>query len=242
MNAATAPPFYNWAHGGPKMWNSKRTYCYWNKHVKKNFEPNPVPDAVPDAGKVLDFLHLRTGPDGKDLSTRFSSAEPRPELGPFWFSFSWLKHESSLRAVVGECDWHSAYHGSKFESVYSVSYWEGLLMSKDSTQGHNFFPGHPAIYVHKEFKKCLFYTRFTPLCGEDGLMYRPVWEVTVDRRRKIHKPNTDQWLQQPGSVIIKALLVEIMPLHAMQDGWSVCQVWNPALEGHPHHLSDAHFT
>ena len=129
-----------------------------------------------------------------------------------------------------------AFHGCKFESVYSIAYHGKISPSFDRNLGHRFFDSSPGIYVHSDAtkKKAEWYSRYVRLCGDD-IFWASVWEVRVDRSRKIPVTTcrTDQWVQAEGSVELVALWVRGRHYSELEDCDEVQAAWHPLLEANP---------
>ena len=135
---------------------------------------------------------------------------------------------------AGPTQWETAWHGCKIEALFAIMTGGRLNASEDEAQGHRFFHDAPGIYVHKDKtrKKTEGYSRYIPLFN-DGVFWCSVWELQVDRTRKVPKSGTDQWVQQSGSVILKALWLRGVLYEDMDQGAEFCDAWNPLLEAHP---------
>ena len=230
------PAFDNEAMGSPFVWNNLVATLYWGNKTKRKFEP--IPGAEVDVNRVMEFLEKRFGPEGEPVSRLVG--EPEPD-GSGWYRLPWLafEGENSLPATStsgsGRSDWQRAWHGCKFESLYSIMYHGRLAASRDSGEGERFFEGAPGVYLHKDgtAKKAGFYMRFVPLCN-DGVFWGALWEVWVDREDKVTVPQkTDQWVQQERSVRLAALWLAGATYEGMNPGWEVVESWNPKLECNP---------
>ena len=199
------PAFYDGARGTPNHWNYGPKPVYWGEKVYKRFPP--VPGAVVDPQRIVEFLSLRFGPDGKPVSEKIG---PPEQFEQGWFRFPWLgfvEDDLPAESSTGKrTQWEIAWHGCKVEALYSILYSGFLASSCDVEQGHRYFQDAPGIYVHKECTahKADNYVRFTPLC-EDGVFWAAKWEVRVDRSERVEKKDTDQWTQRDGSVRLVAL-------------------------------------
>ena len=96
------------------------------------------------------------------------------------------------------------------------------------------------VYCHQDKTryKALSYVRYVPLM-KDGIFWCTWWELMVDRSDKAEgsgasKLKTDQWIQNPDSVKLKALWVHARAFHEMQTGTVVQRIWDPILESNPH--------
>jgi hypothetical protein len=82
--------------------------------------------------------------------------------------------------------------------------------------------------------KAYQYSRFVPLFG-DGTFWNCVWEVRVDRSRRIglKGKDTDQWVQSPESVLLEALWFCARGVDELESGWEVNRKWEPLEEASP---------
>merc|ERR1712151_194546 len=159
-----------------------------------------------------------------------------------WYCCPWAAFdEESLpktSAAGGPSDWQRAWHGCKFEALYSIMYHGRLLESCDVERGDRFFAGKPGVYVHKDrtCEKTANYMRLVPLC-RDGIFWGALWEVRVDRTDRIPVSNTDQWVQPERSVRLVNLWLAGCTYDSSalnQHSWEVSDVWDPILEANPH--------
>jgi hypothetical protein len=108
------------------------------------------------------------------------------------------------------------------------------MASKSRARGERFFADAPGIYVFRDDleHKAQSYMRFVPLF-RDGVLWASQWEVLVDRSRKVSKKGTDQWIQQEGSVQLKALWLYGRRAQDLETGWDWQENWDPRLEANP---------
>ena len=119
------------------------------------------------------FLDKRNGPDQLPVSSRIQWPQPNVVSTHGWFRCPYIDFREenlpsgSLRA----------WHGCKFEALYSILYHGELFASYDERRGHRYFPKPPGIYMHKDAtaRKAENYIRFIPLCG-DGVLWAAKWE------------------------------------------------------------------
>ena len=90
-----------------------------------------------------------------------------------------------------------AWHGTRFDALYSTLYHGRLYESRDALRGELMLQGVPGIYVHPDDTcwKAAFYARFVRL-GYDGVFWSAMWEVCVDRTQQARIYHPDQWCQQ----------------------------------------------
>ena len=226
-----APAFDPAAHGRPSDWNDKRARLFWGGSAKRRFKDAPAA-VQPDVNTILELLRTRLGADGRPVLDLLG---PPVAQGDGWTSFAWLGFTAEEQASLEEKGWERAWHGCKFEAVYSILYHGKLHESRDQEQGDRFLSGAPGVYVHKErtSKKAENYIRFTPLCG-DGVFWAAKWELRVDREDRVIVPRkTDQWVQRARSVHLAALWVCGRAKEDMREGDEVSQRWVPELEANP---------
>ena len=239
-----APEFDERAHGTPLEWNKfkpliwsrrlSRKTCFWQSETMYS----SVDESIT---RVKEFLATRKGPDNTPISERLQYAHA--DSG--WYKFQWIPYEaaggeSSLPKTSpgphgdGFSDWQRAWHGCKFEALYSIMYHGRLFASCDAERGERFFRQAPGVYLHKDAtcKKTGNYFRFVPLCN-DGVFWAALWEVMIDRADRIVVKHSDQWVQPERSVKLVALWLVGCQYEHMQSGWEVSEAWNPLLEAHP---------
>ena len=226
-----APAFDPAAHGRPSDWNDKRARLFWGRSAKRRFKDAPAA-VQPDVNTILELLRTRLGADGRPVLDLLG---PPVAQGDGWTSFARLGFTAEEQASLEEKGWERAWHGCKFEAVYSILYHGQLHESRDQEQGDRFLSGAPGVYVHKEgtSQKAENYIRFTPLCG-DGVFWAAKWELRVDREDRVIVPRkTDQWVQRARSVHLAALWVCGRAKEDMREGDAVSQRWVPELEANP---------
>ena len=226
-----APAFDPAAHGRPSDWNDKRARLFWGRRARRRFKDAPAA-VQPDVNTILELLRTRLGADGRPVLDLLG---PPVAQGDGWTSFAWLGFTAEEQASLEEKGWERAWHGCKFEAVYSILYHGKLHESRDQEKGDRFKSGALGVYVHKErtSKKAENYIRFTPLCG-DGVFWAAKWELRVDREDRVIVPRkTDQWVQRARSVHLAALWVCGRAKEDMREGDEVSQRWVPELEANP---------
>jgi len=236
------PPFDPEAHGGPLFWNNPERAgaqpMYWGRWAKSWF-PRAA-DVEVDVGKVMQFFRIRKGPDGNPVSNLLGSPQYMEDQGG-WFRLPWLAfNEVDLPSNSlghhngGYADWQKAWHGCKFEALYSILYCGRLAASADADYGERFNDAAPGVYVHKDSlsHKVGFYMRFVPLC-RDGIFWSARWEVRVDRSDRVVAKGTDQWVQEERSVRLVALWLCGRRAEDLEVGWEVSRCWDPQMEANP---------
>ena len=156
------PTFYVDARGTAKDWNDGPRLWHWGGKAKKRFPF--VPNVVVDPTRVMKFFNSRLCPHGRPVSKRLGQVKVCTDG---WFCYPWLDFcEGELPIESGrKLHWEKAWHGCKFEALYSILYHGRLFDSKDVAQGHRYFPDDPGVYMHKEgtAHNAESYMRFTPL-------------------------------------------------------------------------------
>lgn len=230
------PPFDPRAYGTPYEWNKVVEPLFWGRRTSRYFEA--VPGAVPDVQRVLEFLQMRRGPLGRPISERLALDKFETDYQG-WFCFPWADFsEADLPQTstcgLGPADWQRAYHGCKFEALYSIMYHGKLAASNKPERGDRFFARAPGVYCHKmgTCPKIGNYMRFVPLC-RDGVFWAACWEVAVDRSDSVPVGNTDQWVQEERSVRLTKLYLAGTTYQCITAGWEVSRVWDPLLECNP---------
>lgn len=225
-----APDFSPAAVGRPKDWNGEAEILYWGRKALWRF-----PDAGPrtaDMSVIRHFLQKRPGADGRPVLEKLGPSTP---MGEGWSRFALMAFDDEAeRETEAEC-WERAWHGCKFEALYSILYHSRLVESRDRGRGERLLDGAPGVYVHKDSTshKAENYVRFVPLCG-DGIFWGAKWEVRVDRADRVQVPRkTDQWVQRARSVRLAALWVCGRSSAEMRNGDAVSPVWLPELEANP---------
>ena len=182
----------------------------------------------------LEFLRRRAGPDGTPIVERLGM--------PVLKSDGWIRLE--LLLADDSCfteGWERAWHGCKFEALYSIIYNGQLYESRSRSRGERMLAAHeaegaPGVYLHKDGTqhKAENYMRFVQLCG-DSIFWAAIWEVRVKRADRIDRAawNTDQWVQPARSVRLVALWLCGRNASQMRQGDEVAVCWKPELEAHP---------
>lgn len=205
-HAGEVPAYDTRACGTVAEWNSLDNIVNWGKKGTRWFAESP--DAAVDVNEAIAFFYKRKGPQGHPVSELLGRPESK-ENG--WFRVPWKAFDESALPVAcihedavepGKADWQRAWHGTKFEALYSIMYHGGLMASDSSRKGARFKDTSPGVYLHKDFTKhkAENYMRFVPLC-QNNVFWAAKWEVRVDRsdRVMVSKP-TDQWVQKERSI------------------------------------------
>ena len=240
LNNSEAPEFSPQCHGGPLEWNCEEGVAYWNKHTWKSF--NTESKGLPSINVILDFLHKRQGPSGEAILDLFGEPEKKRgidcvgcEPHDTWYRLPWLAgQEGQLHP-----GWQRAWHGCKFEAVYSIAYQGQLKESIDhsiDSNGGRALEGAPGVYLHKDAtarKAAGSYSRWSPLF-KDGHLWIAKWEAVVDRDDIITTlSRTDQWVQPARSVQLIALWVCGRTAEQMINGDEMALKWDPQMEANP---------
>ncbi len=132
-------------------------------------------------------------------------------------------------------DWQKAWHGCKFEGLYSILYSGALRGSFSKDRGERFFEGAPGVYVHSDVNKdkAEDYIRWVTFCN-NGVFWASKLEVEVDRQRRVKAPRrTDQWVQEVNIVCIVAVWIGGRTTDQMQNGDEVSLLWDGDHEANP---------
>jgi hypothetical protein len=235
------PAFNPAAAGTPKVWNETASFYNWSNYVKKKFKKCAV---QADFDNISWFFHLRPSSTGAPIANLLGPVEPHPDG---WFRCPWLPFEktelptesSGTHAWHGRAEWETAWHGCKFEGLYSIMYRGRLEPSICKSRGDRYLTinGAPALGVYL-FRsglktKAYQYSRFVQLFG-DGTFWNCVWEVRVDRSQRIATSgSTDQWVQPAESVLLEAIWFCARSHDELQNGWEVNVRWEPLEEANP---------
>jgi hypothetical protein len=105
------PRFSLQARGTPQLWNNEKL-C-WGRRNREWYFSHVDPDPVVDITQVVEFLWLRSGPDGHPAGSRLGDPQRRPDG---WFRLPWkafveadLPRESSS-VNRGDANWAKAWH------------------------------------------------------------------------------------------------------------------------------------
>ena len=140
-----APSFSHTAHGRPTEWNTKGATFYWGGRTAKWFPI--VEGACADVATLLEFLSWRRGPTGAPVLKLLGVPTAQPDG---WLRCGWLDHERAKAAGAETGEWVRAWHGSKFESLYSILYHGQLLGNGDDARQCKGFPAAPGVHVYKD--------------------------------------------------------------------------------------------
>ena len=194
------------AFGSPADWNARSAYLTWNRRQAQNFAAMLYPATASERlADFYTFLDCRSDRARRPLS--LNCAPPlQKESG--WFRLPWLPSGGDAVAAVLEAEgWVRAWHGTKLEALYSHIFFGRLFSSSSSESSERLFTGAPDVYLHKDSTahKAEHYTRFVQL--SPSLQFFAIkWEVRTHRNYRVIAPKyTDQWVQQPNSVILVAL-------------------------------------
>jgi len=225
------PAFSPEAHGRPLDWNSTQEILVWGKKTVANFRP--VLSACADVGQVMEFFRKRLMADGCSASSRLGPPEQQKDG---WWRLAWLHFDGATRFKFGAADWQRAWHGCKFEALYSIIFDGRLCESRGEMHGGRILADAPGVYVHKDATshKAQNYIRFVPLCKNSGVFWAAMWEVCVDRKDHVKvSRKTDQWVQPARAVHLVALWLCGRTTAEMRKGDQVSLAWRPKLEANP---------
>ena len=122
----------------------------------------------------------------------------------------------------------------KFEALYSILVEGRLRASSGEVVGERVLQNAPeAVYVHSLKMNAENYVCYVHLF-QDNASWCCMWEVKVDRTRKINFPGkTNQWLQHVDSVELEALWIRGMSGENLKNSESVQFLWDPMFEANP---------
>ena len=196
----------------------------WDQHMKQehNATFGPGIPAFNIGETMLNFLSLRMGSDSKPLSNKVVRMQA---YAGGWVK-CWLLPEDTRERLKHE-GWFQAWHGSRFEFVYSIMYDSQLQPSWSSKLGHQ------CIYLRR--RKNRHISEFTDMTRTDlqadGIFYGPLFEALVDRHQSFK--HDAWWIQKLGSVMLSALWVHSSHWSALEEGMPVGGSWCPLREIKP---------
>ncbi len=231
------PQFSPKAKGTPMNWNQNS--CNWNKNSQKGF--GKVINAIADINVVIEFIKARVNAEAQSLLDGLS---PPLRQDEDWFSFSVLGLTAEALQCLEAEGWKRAWHGSKFEALYSTLVDKRLRASQNKSRGERMLTNAPGVYCFQDKckAKACGYADFMPLCrvdddpqNWDGTFWRIMWELRVDRKRRVKPPRqTDQWIQDADSVRLVALWICGRTSDQMRSADTVSlQAWDPQNEAYP---------
>lgn len=239
--AATAPPTFDpaIARGRAQDWNapdnvspdSAEYRLFWGRPARVFFAN--LPETVPNICTVLNFLNHPS----RTVRGRSALALLGPPMrqGDGWFSLHFKGFTNTRKQECKDCQWFRAWHGAKFEAIYSTLHDGKLAASRGKEYGERCLPGRPGVYCYRDKFAHLAegYINFVPL-GSDGVFWAAKWEVCVDRWNFISsKGHKNQWIQHEDGVHIVALWICGRSKSEMRDGRRVSRRWKPELEASP---------
>merc|ERR1719471_1124194 len=95
----------------------------------------------------MGFLGQRPGRSGRPVLELLGA--PVGQAGG-WHRLEWLPLGACSRAELEAAGWIRAWHGCKFEALYSIMFHGCLLESRDPARGERLLDGAPGVYVHKD--------------------------------------------------------------------------------------------
>jgi len=227
----SVPLFDQSANGGPLVWNENSEEVYWGRKGRK-FLSDCLPGEV-EISRILRFLNVRMDADDRPVLQKLGRPVPHDND---WYRLQWLEMSmEEWQKLIAE-GWRRAWHGCKFEGLYSILYHNRFIESRSDARGERLLRNMPGVYVHqdKTFGKAEGYARFVNLFG-NNVFYAAKFEVLVNRELGVTKTvATDQWCQPACSVRIVALWICGRTAAAMHDGDAFSPgVWDPSREGNP---------
>ena len=135
------------SHGTPSDWNHCKQH-FWGSKTDWRFPT--VPSAVVDIKTVLEFLRVRKDKRNRPILSHF--ADPI-EQGDGWSRLALKSFNTRVEEELTSKGWQRAWHGCKFESLYSIIYHGCLIESRDDGRGERCLTKAPGVYVHKDKKR-----------------------------------------------------------------------------------------
>ena len=203
------------ACGQPGDWNFQQPEEQKKANRKNQRYHPPCPDGEFTLDRFLEFLRLRTMPEGSDyrnLGQLFKAPVPMEQN---WFSMEFVNWDSEKLPAYSEGphadmsrrpSWVDYYHGIKVAALAAIlSTIEnkdgGLKESGDkSEEGHRYnqYKGrdimgvyfHPAVFR----QSCYGYARFCPCMGDAGFV-RVIFEVVADSSYRVAYKHETQRVQ-----------------------------------------------
>ena len=231
LGLSSAPEFSPAVGGISRDWNDQADCVFWGNKVLRQFA-DASPEIAADVAVIEGFLQKRPGADGRPVLEKLG---PAVRMYEGWSRLALLGFDEAAERETEAVGWVRAWHGCKFEALYSILYHSRLVESRDRGRGERMLARAPGVYVHNDVTahKAENYCRFVPLCG-DGVFWAAKWEVRVDRADRVQVPRqTDQWVQRARSVRLTALWLCGRTCAAMRNGDAVSLAWHPELEAHP---------
>ena len=232
------PRFRKDANGTPTEWNKPdnlpkgdpKCALFWSKQTRSIIPklPKEGKQRLANVNHVIEFLRMRDGSNRKPVGNLL---RPPLRFWDGWFCFP-------LREFKDEADevrWKRAWHGCKFEAMYSILYSKKLRQSADKGRGERCLANVSGVYCHKDgtASKAENYMRYVPLFG-DGTFWAAKWEVRVDKSTRVKVPTTtDQWVFPEEGVRLAALWICGRTANEMVPGAAVSREWDPLEEAHP---------
>jgi len=229
----SVPIFSPYAAGKPADWTDSSRTLWWGPRTQHCF---PRGRGEVSVHKFMDFLRLRACRDGTTADTFFGPPESRGKAG--WFRLPWAFSESWINrpAIPPARSWEkTAWHGTKVEALYSIIYHGKLLASKCEAEGHRYHPEAPGVQVYDCKERACNYAQFAPVF-RDGFFWAAVWEVKVDRRKRLRAGEGEDpglWVQPEESVKLEALWLCGRSSEVISEGDEIISFWDPMLEAHP---------
>ena len=225
-------PFDLNADGNPERWQDTHRTIQWNRRTSRQFEGQA--DGPPDVLEVYQFLQQRNTATGHPLTDLID--------GPQEYLNNWFRNE--VVGVARACPrphWQRAWHGTCFESLYSILYHGRLLESGTPLWGGQTLGNTTGVYCFRDDleHKVEFYMCSIQLVPR-SVFWRVKLKLIVDRKQRVPvaKLKTDQWVQRASGTRVCALWFQGRCFAEMVAGDSVQVEWRPELEVHPRRVPD----
>ena len=125
--------------GTPAKWNEPGATGYSGIKLKKIIGPPQIPfptNAQEQLCTLYEFVCVRRNAASQPLTRTFVAP---PHFFGQWYKLYWLPFTcASDEEIATQHKWEKAWHGTKIEDVYAISYHSMLLESLDEEQGERF--------------------------------------------------------------------------------------------------------
>jgi len=214
-----------WMQHDPKCMGFVKAaaWVYWEQNQAAQCErarlgavqaPEPSIDDVIDT--VMKFLRCRLDEHGHPMADKLLKAEPYSDN---WVRF-WIMPPEDANQLHYQGFRH-AFHGSRFDCLYSILWSRRLLPSKDKALDKVFFFDHrPGMDIAR------WNTKWVDLRG-DGIYYGVMFEAMVDSSQSAHA------IQEPGIVYLTAVWVRACTWRKLLPKQYVQPQWEPRNEVKP---------
>jgi len=210
---------------------------YWGIR-KQRCAPEPIGSRDESFAKILDFLGEwggRLDADGKPISNLLGAAKyvggqtyrvpinEGSEKRIAWINeYNYMQKHPNAWSTTDK-DLQLAFHGTRWESLYSILYHRRLFESRNDTLGQNTKKYAEGIYSFSKKRffakewKVTFYCRYRNLFS-DGYFWAVIVEIMVDRNDSQRiKKGCDQWCNRSRAHVPIAVWFIGRTKYEMQD-------------------------